>query len=90
MNDSDLQDLSADASSYVRNCLEVEALKINPIWIPMTAASLFFMSYWLGGLTIVVMAYLLWSKRNGASAVEMLRRLRRTLVGKVQLPFRHW
>jgi len=90
MHDEDLQDLSADASSYVRTCLEVTAGGINPVWIPLTGISLFFMSTVMGGITVITMGYLWWSKRNGANAAQMLRRARRYLVGKEQWPFRHF
>lgn len=81
-------EISADAAGYVRACDDVVALGINPIWIPMVVASIFFQSVVLAIFTVVVMIFLFVAKRNGARPFDLVRRVRRRIVGAKRLPYR--
>ncbi|WP_455233550.1 hypothetical protein [Geopseudomonas aromaticivorans] len=82
------QNVSTDATAYVRACEDVEALGINPVWIPMLMLAIFFSSYTIVVLTGVTVVFLVLAKRNGAKPLDFLRRGRRIIVGNKRLPFK--
>jgi len=82
------REVTADATGYVRACEDAEALGINPMWIPMVLASVFFKSLILALLTVLICVFFFMAKRNGAKPFDLIRRIRRMAVGQKRKPFR--
>ena len=82
------QNVTTDATAYVRACEDVEALGVNPVWIPMLMLAIFFSSYVMLALTGLTVVFLVIAKRNGSKPLDFIRRLRRLIVGSKRLPFR--
>jgi hypothetical protein len=80
--------VSADASSYVRNCNDPTLLGMHPVWIVFVIVA-FFVTFWLVQVFCLMgVLFCAYSAKSNATLFDMVRRIRRKIAGPDRKFFR--